>query len=104
MTEEGRTIMPAYLRLLTAALAAVLLALPAAAPARAQAFNAEQRGEIERIIKEYLLKHPELMQDVMSELEKRQAQAEAEKHREAVKQHSETIFSSPRQVTLGNPQ
>jgi protein-disulfide isomerase len=96
--------MPAYLRLLTAALAAVLLVLPAAAPARAQTFNAEQRGEIERIIKEYLLKHPELMQDVMSELEKRQALAEAEKHREAVKQHSETIFGSPRQVTLGNPQ
>jgi protein-disulfide isomerase len=96
--------MTAYPRLAAAALTALLLALPAAAPARAQTFSAEQRGEIERIIKEYLLKNPELMQDVMNELEKRQALAEAEKHRDAVKQHSAAIFSSPRQVTLGNPQ
>jgi protein-disulfide isomerase len=96
--------MTAYPRLAAAALTALLLALPAAAPARAQTFSAEQRGEIERIIKEYLLKNPELMQDVMNELEKRQAMAEAEKHRDAVKQHSAAIFSSPRQVTLGNPQ
>jgi protein-disulfide isomerase len=92
------------LRPLAAALLAIALALPAAAPAGAQSFSPDQRGEIERIIKEYLLKNPELMQDVMNELEKRQAMAEAEKHRDAVKQHSAAIFSSPRQVTLGNPQ
>ena len=96
--------MTAYPRLAAAALVALLLVLPAAAPAHAQTFNAEQRGEIERIIKEYLLKHPELLQEVMTELEKRQAMAEAEKHRDAVKQHSAAIFNSPRQVTLGNPQ
>ena len=87
-----------------AALLALLLAVPAAAPARAQSFTGDQRGEIERIVREYLLSHPELLQEVMSELEKRQAVAEAEKHRTAVKQYSEVIFSSPRQVTLGNTQ
>ena len=91
-------------RPLAAALFAVVLALPAAAPARAQTFNADQRGEIEKIIKEYLLTHPELMQDVMNELEKKQATAEAEKHRATVKENSAAIFASPRQVTLGNPQ
>jgi len=89
---------------LAAALFALLLALPAAAPARAQSFSADQRGEIERIIREYLLTHPELLQEVMGELEKRQATAEAEKHRAAVAEHSATIFTSPRQVTLGNAQ
>ena len=92
------------LRPFAAALLAVFIALPAAAPVRAQSFTADQRGEIERIVKEYLLSHPELLQEVMSELEKRQAVAEAEKHRTAVKQYSEVIFSSPRQVTLGNTQ
>ena len=87
-----------------AALFALLLAVPVAAPARAQSFNADQRGEIERIIKDYLLSHPELLQDVMNELDKRQVQAEAEKHRASVKEHSAAIFSSPRQVTLGNTQ
>ena len=91
-------------RPLAAALFAVVLALPAAAPARAQPFSADQRGEIEKIIKDYLLSHPELMQDVMNELEKKQAMAEAEKHRTTVKENSAAIFASPRQVTLGNPQ
>jgi protein-disulfide isomerase len=91
-------------RPLAAALFAILIALPAATPARAQSFSADQRGEIERIMKDYLLSHPELLQDVMNELEKRQTAAEAEKHRDAVKEHNATIFTSPRQVTLGNPQ
>ena len=89
---------------LFAALMAVPLLSSNAAPASAQSFSGEQRGEIERIVKEYLLSHPELLQDVMAELEKRQTLAEAEKHRAAVKEHSATIFSSPRQVTLGNAQ
>jgi protein-disulfide isomerase len=90
------------LRFLAATLMAALVALPLGA--RAQTISAEQRGEIERIIKDYLLKNPELLQEVMSELEKRQALAEVEKHRAAVKEHSTAIFSSPRQVNLGNPQ
>jgi protein-disulfide isomerase len=92
------------LRPFSAGLLAILLALPAAAPVRAQSFAPEQRGEIERIVKEYLLRHPELLQDVMAELEKRQTAAEAEKHRAAVKEYSAAIFASPRQVNLGNAQ
>ena len=88
--------------LAAAALAALLIASPAAAPA--QSFSGDQRGEIERIVREYLLSHPELLQEVMTELEKRQAAAENEKHRAAVQEHNATIFSSPRQVTLGNAQ
>jgi protein-disulfide isomerase len=94
---------PRVAALCVAALFAVLLALPTAS-AQAQSFNDAQRGEIERIVKDYLLSHPELLQDVMNELEKRQAVAEAEKHRASVKEHSAEIFTSPRQVTLGNPQ
>jgi protein-disulfide isomerase len=92
------------LRLFAAALLASPLAFGAAAPAPAQSFTGDQRGEIERIVREYLLSHPELLQEVMAELEKKQAVAEAEKHRTAVTEYSGTIFSSPRQVTLGNLQ
>jgi protein-disulfide isomerase len=92
------------LRSFAAGLLAVLLALPASAPVRAQSFTVDQRSEIEQIIKEYLLSHPELLQDVMTELEKRQTVADAEKHRAAVQEHSAAIFTSPRQVTLGNTQ
>jgi protein-disulfide isomerase len=92
------------LRPLAAALLGITLAVMAAAPGLAQSFSTDQRGEIERIIREYLLSHPELLQEVMSELEKRQTAADAEKHQAAVKELAATIFSSPRQVTLGNPQ
>ena len=91
-------------RPLAAGLLALVLALPATAPACAQSFSGDQRGEIEHIIRDYLLSHPELLQEVMGELEKRQATAEAEKHRAAVAEHSASIFTSPRQVTLGNAQ
>ena len=86
-----------------AAAAMLALALGASGPAQAQGFSEPQRGEIERIIKEYLIKHPEVLQEAIAELEKRQALAEATKARTAVKTHSEALFSSPRQVTLGNP-
>jgi protein-disulfide isomerase len=84
--------------------AAITLAAASAAPARAQTFSADQRAEIGAIVKEYLLAHPEVMQDVMAELEKRQQAAETEKHRAAVDEHKATLFSSPHQVVLGNPQ
>jgi len=84
--------------------AAIMLALAAATPTRAQTFSTDQRQEIEGIVKNYLLQHPEVMQDVMAELEKRQKTAEAEKNRAAVADNNATIFSSPHQVVLGNPQ
>src|SRR5262249_54922620 len=101
---EGQATMKFDSRPFAAALLAVVLALPAAALAQAQSFSSDQRREIERIVKDYLLANPDLLQDVMSELEKRQATAEAEKHRASVKEHSAALFTSPRQVTLGNPQ
>jgi protein-disulfide isomerase len=91
---------PRTLALLCAALLAV--ALPQAS--RAAEFSAPQRGEIESIVREYLIAHPEVLQEAMAELEKRQAVAETEKHKDAVKQHAQALFSSPRQVVLGNPQ
>jgi protein-disulfide isomerase len=44
-----------------------------------------------------------VLQEAMAELEKRQTAAESEKHKTAVKDNAQAIFSSPRQVNLGNP-
>ncbi len=85
--------------------AAIVLALAGAPSAgQAQSFSTAQRGEIETIIREYLIAHPEVLQEAMAELERRQAAAEAEKHRTDIKSHADAIFSSPHQVVLGNPQ
>jgi protein-disulfide isomerase len=85
------------------ALALFALAL-AAAPqaASAQSFSDTQRGDIEKIVREYLIKHPEVLEEAMNELTKRQAAAESEKHQASIAQNSDAIFNSPRGVTIGN--
>jgi protein-disulfide isomerase len=86
--------------------AAAVVAMVQASPERAysQSFNDSQRGEIQRIIKEYLLANPEVLQEAMAELERRHFAADAEKHRETIKRNAELLFRSPRQVTVGNLQ
>ncbi|MEA2952696.1 MAG: hypothetical protein QOJ96_2216 [Alphaproteobacteria bacterium] len=89
-----------------AGMAGILLAVAAVPLAQAQAQNIStpQRTEIEAIIKSYLMAHPEVLQEALGELEKRQAAADAEKHQTAVKDNAKMLFTSDRQVVLGNPQ
>lgn len=92
--------MPSF-RLLAPALFA--LALCGAPPAAtAQSFSDTQRGDIEVIVRNYLLAHPEVLEEAMAELSKRQTAAEAEKHQASVAKNAETIFNSPRGVTVGS--
>ena len=87
-------------RLVTAAAAAALLMLPA--PSRAQSFSDPQRGEIEKIIKDYLVSHPEVLEEASAELDKRKQTAEAEKAKSEIANHSAALFNSSHQVTVGN--
>jgi protein-disulfide isomerase len=95
--------MPRLLRPVLIALSAAILGF-ASLPALAQSFSDSQRSEIERIVKDYLVAHPEVLQEVINEMEKRQSDAEAVKHKEGIKQYSQALFYSPRQVTIGNRQ
>jgi len=63
------------LRFLAPALFALALG---AAPlsASAQSFSDTQRGDIETIVKNYLIAHPEVLEEAMNELSKRQAAAD----------------------------
>ena len=90
-------------RPLAVALVVLAAAVPAPDIARAQ-FSPDQRGEIEKIIRDYLLRNPEVLQEVIQEMERRQTQAEAEKFRGAIKEHADALFNSKRQIVLGNPQ
>jgi protein-disulfide isomerase len=93
--------MTRMIKTLTGAGAAALLML--ALPVAAQEFNAPQKSEIERIIRDYLVSHPEVLQDAIAELDKRQAAADLEKAQTAIASNAETLFNSSRQVVLGNP-
>jgi protein-disulfide isomerase len=89
---------------LFAAVCAALLAFALPHTVRADDFSTAQRGAIEKIVHDYLLKHPEVLQEVMSELEQRQQAAAEEQHKAAVKANAQTLFNSPDEVVLGNPQ
>jgi protein-disulfide isomerase len=85
------------------AAASITLALSGAPIlAQAQSFSDSQRGDIETIIKNYLVSHPEVLEEAMAELTKRQSAAEAQKHEESITKNASLIFNSPRGVTLGN--
>ena len=92
--------MPSFRLLAPALLALALCGTPPAASA--QSFSDSQRGEIETIVRNYLIAHPEVLEEAMAELSKRQAAADAEKHEASVAANAETIFNSPRGVMLGN--
>ncbi|HEY2211112.1 MAG TPA: DsbA family protein [Bradyrhizobium sp.] len=88
-------------RLLAPALFALALCgtLPTAS---AQSFSDGQRGDIENIVRNYLLAHPEVLEEAMAELSKRQAAAEVKKQEASVATNAQAIFDSPRGVVLGN--
>ncbi|MBR0715428.1 DsbA family protein [Bradyrhizobium liaoningense] len=89
------------LRLLVPALFALAM-FGAAGPASAQSFSDTQRSDIEAIVRNYLVTHPEVLEEAMAELTKRQAAAEAAKHEASIAMNADAIFNSSRQVTLGN--
>jgi protein-disulfide isomerase len=76
--------------------------LIAAAPAAEPSFSEPQKTEIEKIIRDYLVSHPEVLQEAIGELEKRQVAADTEKTKAAVAANAEALFESNRHVVLGN--
>jgi protein-disulfide isomerase len=92
--------MPSFRLLAPALIALAMCGMPPAAAA--ESFSETQRGEIESIVRNYLIAHPEVLEEAMGELSKRQAVAEAEKHEASVTSNADKIFNSPRGVVLGN--
>ena len=92
--------MPSFRFLVPALFAVALCGAPLSASA--QGFSDTQRGDIEAIVRNYLIAHPEVLEEAMAELSKRQSAAETAKHAAAVANNSDAIFNSPRNVTVGN--
>lgn len=87
----------------TAAPAAVSSA-PALSPAQATGgFSAEQKKQIEAIIKDYLLANPEVMIEVQSALEAKMEKLQAERLQSALKENSAEIFRAASAPVAGNP-
>jgi protein-disulfide isomerase len=82
--------------------ACAALVLLAAAPVRAEPATDAKQSEFERMLKEYLAAHPEAIQEALDTLAARKAAAKAEERKATIRANGGELFSSPRQVTLGN--
>jgi protein-disulfide isomerase len=83
-----------------ASIAALGLAL---APVPAAAISETDRPAIEKMIREYLLKNPEVLREAIAELEKRVKMADDKRRGEVLKESRALIEDSPRGVVIGNP-
>lgn len=72
-------------------------------PAPAAAFTDAQRQAIEGIIKDYLVKNPEVLQEAIAEGERRQQETQKLAQSAALKESREALINSPHGVVAGNP-
>ena len=80
------------------------IALAAAAPAT----RAEQPADlsvqqIEKIVREYLLREPEIIYQALEELQRRQAEAEAARQQAAIAENRSELLKDPASPVGGNP-
>jgi protein-disulfide isomerase len=62
------------------------------------------RAEIETIVREYLLKNPEIMLEVQAALQTKQLEAQRKAAQEAIEIAADEIFNSPADGIIGNPE
>jgi protein-disulfide isomerase len=79
---------------------------PAAAPAQPVAptsFTSEQKQEIEKLIKNYLVSNPEVLLEAQSALEAKLEKDQAEKLKVAINENARAIYRDPGADAAGNP-
>lgn len=84
------------------AFAAGLILSPLAA--QAQALSAEQRKAVSDLVRETLIQNPEIIQEALIELERRNTVAQADAQRKAVDSEKARLTDPATSVILGNPQ
>ena len=95
---------PMPLRLLAASLAAATLAAATPSAAEDSPFSAAEEEAIGRVVRDYILEHPEIILEAVQELERRK-QAESRQQRdEAIAANSEQLFSDPASPVVGDPE
>lgn len=71
--------------------------------AQAGEFNQSQKTEIERILRDYLLKNPEVLYEAMQALEQRQTENAAKQQQEQIEKQKSEIYHSDEDFVAGNP-
>ena len=93
---------------------AVRILLPLLAIAAAAAFTPESRAEssatpsldseaVRKIVREYLLEHPEVIKEAIQVLQAKRASREQDRARTALREHDKALRSHPMSPVSGNP-
>ena len=82
---------------------AVAVAVSGAAPVQAASFTPDQKGELGGIIKDYLMTHPEVLRDALTELDNHEKQAEADSRRKTLAEIGSKLADGPDSLIIGNP-
>ncbi len=75
--------------------------LPAKVGAQ-QASPDMERAQVERIVREYLLREPEIIMQAIEELQRRRDVAASEQQREQIAAHRQSLLADPRDPAIGN--
>ncbi len=90
-------------RLFKTIAACTMLALASSAAAPAFALDDQQKKEMGAFIREYLLQNPEVLLEVQDALQAKQQNQRVEQSTKGIADNKTAIFSSPTDITLGNP-
>ena len=86
-----------------AALAALVVLAAPAALAQSTALSEPQKKAVQQIVREFLLTNPEVIQEAIVELERRQQEAQKTAQISALQSERNTLLHSPRGNLVGNP-
>jgi protein-disulfide isomerase len=84
------------------ALLALAVTLPAAAQ-QAPAFNESQKSAIRDIVKDFIMKNPDVVQEALVEMDRRQKDQERLARLKIVQDKSGPLFAAKHNVPFGNP-
>ncbi|MDR3494240.1 MAG: DsbA family protein [Ancalomicrobiaceae bacterium] len=61
------------------------------------------KPEVEQIVRDYIVAHPEVIEEALAALDKKHNEQVVEQQKAAIVDKASLIFNSPNQVVLGNP-
>src|SRR5262245_22796439 len=82
---------------------AALLASASASTAQDPPFTPRQEERMGEIVRTYLLKHPEIINEAMRALEERKAAEETARVAQVLKEHKDELLTDPMSPVGGNP-
>lgn len=78
-------------------------ALAGVAVSPAAAFTADEKTDIQAIVRDYLVKNPEVLLEAIDALQAKRQEAQKTAQKDTIAKAGDALFSSPKGTVLGNP-